>query len=167
MVLSHSAFAIYGISLSIPESWTVEINPKGNRQKCDVAFHTPDGTKFYVSWGILEEAQKRFKTLDEHVDYSLNQVKKGRDVDSVKVEQRSEGKINGHRSVFTKVSVMIRSGFFGRTLIKRTFLSTHFYCPDLSRFYVVYMLSGTSQVDEESMSNIYEEVLNSLRCHQP
>ncbi|MDG6933367.1 MAG: hypothetical protein JRN68_01580 [Nitrososphaerota archaeon] len=163
--MTNSTFAIYGVSLEVPEDWTVEVNPKSNRQKCDIAFHMEEGNKFYLSWGVLNEAQERFKTLDEHVDFSLKQVQKGRDVDSLETVERKDGEVNGHRSIFARVSVLVRSGFMGRTATRRVFLSTHFYCPETMRFYVVYLLSGSAQVDEESMITTYRDVMSSFRCH--
>jgi hypothetical protein len=43
----------------------VEFNPKGDRIKGDVAFHTPKKNRIFISWGPLEEANKRFKTVQE------------------------------------------------------------------------------------------------------
>ena len=81
-------FALYGFEIMIPTDWGVELNPKSTRKKGDVAFQSQKGNRVFVSWGSLDEA-KRFKTLEEHRDGSLNQVKKGRDVKSLDVSGSS------------------------------------------------------------------------------
>ena len=75
------------------------MNPKDSRRKGDVAFHSPKGNRFFVSWGILEDANKRFKSLDEHRDKSIKQVSKGPDVAKVDIADSREDQISGHRAL--------------------------------------------------------------------
>jgi hypothetical protein len=49
----REVFAVYGFGLRIPNDWRVEFNPKGDRIKGDVAFHTPKKNRIFISWGPL------------------------------------------------------------------------------------------------------------------
>jgi hypothetical protein len=159
-------FAVYGLSIQTPEDWRVELNPKSERIKGDVAFHTPDGSRFYISWGPLKDIVGKFNRLEEHRDFSINQVKRGRDVDSLTVSEMVEGQIMGHRSLSVRLVIRVRSGLMGRTASARIVCSTHFHCPNFSRYYVFYALSNAKGIQEPEFWNLYKRVSESIKCHQ-
>ena len=157
-------FALYGMQVEIPNDWRVEFNPKGGRNKGDVVFHSPRGNRIFVSWGPLYDAMKRFKTLEEQRDSSISRVKKGPDVRSLSVSEMREDKIRGHRALVSHVSASVKAGFMARTAAEKDLWSIHFYCPNLSRYYVLYSLLRTPD-EFENFGAIFNSVAKSLSCH--
>lgn len=162
--MASEKFAIYGFEIAIPSDWRVELNPKCTRDKGDVAFQSKKGNRVFVSWGPLEEA-KRFKTLEEHRDSSLNQVKKGSDVKTVDVSDLKETNICGHRALVSHISALIRSGAMGRNTTSRDIWSVHFHCPNTSRYYVIFSMERDSS-EFEDMGPVLESFVNTMVCHQ-
>ncbi len=163
--VSNVLFALYGFQLSVPENWRVEMNPKGNQKKGDVAFHSPKGNRFFVSWGVLDDALKRFKSLDEHRDTSINQVRKGPDVAKVYVSDSREEIISGHRALYTRITASVRGGFMSRSTAERVMWSVHFYCPDQSRYYIIYCLLRDNE-EYPDIGSVFRNVVASFSCHK-
>ena len=162
--MDEEKFALYGFETEIPKDWRVELNPKSERVKGDVAFQTPRGSRFFVSWGALEEAEKRFKSLGDHRDTSVQQIKKGPDVKSVEIKDAKEQDICGHRALVSHVTASVKSGFMSRNAVDREMWSAHFYCPDSSRYYIIYSLLRSEQEDKEFQS-VFQNMTGSFRCH--
>jgi hypothetical protein len=157
-------FALYGFQLDIPDNWRIEVNPKSTRQKGDVAFHSPKGNRFFVSWGKLEDASKRFRTLEEHRDRNLKQIKKGQDVRSVDVGQSYETQLSGHKALFTEVRAEVKQGMFGRATYVREMWSVHLYCENRARYFVIYcLLRDPAEYDD--YSKVFKSMATSLVCH--
>jgi hypothetical protein len=157
-------FALYGFQLEIPDNWRIEVNPKSTRQKGDVAFHSPKGNRFFISWGKLEDASKRFSTLEEHRDRNLKQIKKGQDVKQVEMGQNYEAQISGHRALFTEVKAEVKQGMFGRATYNREMWSMHLYCEKRGRYFVVYCLLRDPS-EYEDYSKVFKSMANSFVCH--
>ena len=143
----------------------VELNPKSDMARGDVAFHTTDKSKYFVSWGPLQEAQNKFKTLKEHRDYSLSRLK-SRDVDSLSVIKSLETTFRGHPAIFTSVSLILRTGMLGRNLVQRIICSIHLYCDNVHRYYVIYMISNWGESDADRISDYFDRVLKTFKCHR-
>jgi len=157
-------FAVYGAEVEIPADWRVEFNPKGTRKKADVVFQSPHGNRFFVSWGPLEEAQKKFKTLEEHRDYGIKRIKKGPDVRSAEVSDLNELQIDGHRALMSHVNAKLQRGMMSRGVSSRDIWSIHFYCPQTSRYYVVYSMQRESD-EFDDLSAIFRSLADSMKCH--
>ncbi len=157
-------FAVYGIELEIPADWRVEFNPKGTRKKADVVFQSPQGNRFFVSWGPLDDAQRKFKTLEEHRDYGIQRVKKGPDVKSIDVSNLNELQIDGHRALLSHVTAKLQRGMMSRGTIHRDIWSIHFYCPETSRYYVVYSMQRDSD-EFEDLSTVFRSLADGIKCH--
>jgi hypothetical protein len=156
-------FSLYGFEVMIPTDWQVELNPKSSRIKGDVAFKSQKGNRVFVSWGSLEEA-KRFKTLEEHRDRSLKQVKKGSDVKSADVSDLRETQICGHRALVSHVSAEIRIGMMGRSTVGRDIWSIHLHCPNTSRYYVLFSMER-NPAEFEDMSAVFDSFAKTMVCH--
>ncbi len=139
------------------------MNPKSTRRKGDVAFHSPKGNRFFVSWGALEDANKRFRSLDEHRDSSIKQVGKGPDVRKVDVTDSKEDQVGGHRALYSHVTADVRGGFMARKAAERDMWSIHFYCPEQSRFYVVYSLLRDKE-EYPDFSSVFGSLSRSMRA---
>jgi hypothetical protein len=164
VIVGKEKFAVYGVELEIPADWRVEFNPKGTRRKADVVFQSPHGNRFFVSWGPLDDAQKKFKTLEEHRDFGIQRVKKGPDVKSIDVSNLNELQIDGHRALLSHVNAKIQRGMMSRAVAQRDIWSIHFYCPQTSRYYVVYSMQRESD-EFDDLSVIFRTLADSMRCH--
>jgi len=163
-IVGKEKFALYGIELEIPGDWRVEFNPKGTRKKADVVFQSPEGNRFFVSWGPLSDAQRKFKTLEEHRDFGIQRVKKGPDVKSVEVSDLRELSVDGHRALLSHVDAKIQRGMMSRGFSRRDIWSIHFYCPEMSRYYVVYSMQRNAD-EFEDLSSIFRSLADGMKCH--
>ncbi len=157
-------FAVYGIELEIPADWRVEFNPKTTRRKADVVFQSPHGNRFFISWGPLADAEKKFKTLEEHRDYGVKRVQKGPDVRSAEVSDLVERQVDGHRALVSHVTAKLQRGMMSRGTSSREIWSIHFHCPITSRYYVVYSMQRESD-EFDDLSSIFRELADSMKCH--
>ena len=164
-VAEREKFALYGFEIEIYDDWRVELNPKSSRLKGDVAFHTPKANRFFVSWGVLGEATKRFKTLDEHRDWNVKRVGKSPDVRKVELSETREERIGGHRALFSHLTADVRSGFMARNAASRNMWSIHLYCPENERFYTVYSLLRDPQ-EFPDFTTMFNSVTRSFVCHK-
>jgi hypothetical protein len=157
-------FAFYGFKLNIPKTFRVEFNPKGSRERCDVVFHSPKRNRIYVSWGPLEAAQKRFKTLEEHRDYAISELKKARGVRSLSVVESSESTVCGHRVLTTRVSAHPSGGILAPRQPEREMSSAHFYCKEGNRYYVMYSILNFPP-EYSDFEEVFDSVVRSAHCH--
>jgi hypothetical protein len=163
-VNDNEKFALYGFEIKIPTDWRVEVNPKSTREKGDVAFHSKLGNRFFVTWGNLANVQNRFKTLQDHRDKNVKQIKSGPDVKTVEVTDSHEEQILGHQALFSHVTADVKAGMFARGSYERDMWSIHLYCPPRSRYYVVYCLLRDPK-EYEDFAGVFNSMGRSLVCH--
>lgn len=157
-------FALYGFMLRIPKEWRVEFNPKGTRGKGDVVFHTLKRNKVFVSWGPLEEASRRFRTVEGQRDQSIANLSKSRGVKSVSVTEKKESLICGHRALTTRIAVSAGGGLMFQKQPDQRSDSMCLHCPESSRYYVVYSVV-ISQDEYPHFSSLFDSIVQSLVCH--
>jgi len=157
-------FALYGFELKIPQTWRVEFNPKGTREKGDVVFHSPKKNRIYVSWGPLNDASKRFKSLEAHRDFAISELKKARGVRTVEVTESRETTIHGHRALITRVTAVPSGGILAPRQPERDMLSAHFYCTERARYYVMYSLLNAPD-EYVDFPGVFDTVVRSMICH--
>jgi len=164
-ISGKESFALYGFHIEIPDNWRVEVNQKGTRQKGDVVFQSKGGNRIFVSWGPLDQATRRFKTLEEHRDNSVKQIEKSPDVKAVDVRESREEMIGGHRALITHVSASVKAGMLSKAANDRDMWSMHFYCPNTSRYYVLYsMLRDANEFPD--FSRVFITISRSMTCHR-
>ena len=161
--MKQERFAIYGFETRIPSDWRVEMNQKTTREQGDIAFQSPKGNRVFVSWGPLSKAS-RFKTLEEHRDNSITQLKKGSEVKTVNVSDLKEMQIMGHRALVSHVTTEVRAGMMGRNIASREIWSVHFHCPELQRYYVMFSMERDHE-EFEDMGAVFESFVESVSCH--
>ncbi len=157
-------FALYGFALGIPKEWRVEFNPKGTRAKGDVVFHAPDATKVFVSWGPLDEAKKRFKTVEDQRDWGIANLAKSRGISSVSTTEKKESVICGHRALTTRIVASVGGGLLTRKQPDQGSDSVYLHCPESSRYYVIYSVPQPSG-GATGFSALFDSVAQSLVCH--
>ena len=114
--------------------------------------------------GVHLDDAKRFNTLEEHRDKSLDQVKKGTDVKSYTVSSLKEIRVGGHRALVSHVSAEIRSGMIGARVLGREVWSVHLHCPNLSRYYVLLSIERDPS-EFGDMEEIFDSLIETMVCH--
>jgi hypothetical protein len=158
-------FSVYGFSIDYPKDCRVEFNPKSRREEGDVVFHFPSKDKVFLSWGDLEKATKRFKTVEQHAEHSLEKVRKGSNVKGFERTLQGSLTVNSHTGAYNRVRFQeVTVGFFtGKKTLPREAYSVHLHCTNSSRYFVIYALVPKGAAEE------YEKALmamvHSLRCH--
>jgi len=162
--LEYDKFAVYGFQVDYPRTWRVELNPKSEHAKGDVAFKSSDGTKMFVSWGLIETIQKKYASLDAQVEASIQRIKKDGQVGNFEIVDRKELQICDHRTLFTRVKAIVRStSFFSRSAEQRELWASHLRCENSGRYFVMYGSSETEKTVRETM-DIYDHLQRSFRC---
>ena len=163
--MDYDRFSIYGFQIGYPRTWKVELNPKSEHAKGDVAFKSPEKTKMFVSWGLLETVKKKFASLDDQVEASIKRIKKDGQVGHLEVLDRKELEVCGHRALYTRLCATVQSAsFFSRSAGgQRELWAMHLRCEESGRYFVVYASSETAKKLEE-VADIYNHLQASFRC---
>ena len=164
---SYENFSIYGFSLDYPEECRVEFNSKSRRESGDVVFTFPDKVdrvRIFLSWGELEKVSKRFQTTEEHAEFSLDAMKKGKNVKNFERVSRDTLPLHNHRGSVNKVKFDERSvGLIGSKDIPRQAYSLHVHCDKSNRYFVLYTM--TPRNSESRYDRIMDSMRDSFRCH--
>ena len=164
---SYENFSIYGFSLDYPEECRVEFNAKSRRESGDVVFHfadKADRVRIFLSWGELEKVSKRFQTTEEHAEFSLDAMKKGKNVKNFERVSRDTLSLHSHRGSVNKVKFDERSvGLTGSKNIPREAYSLHVHCTESNRYFVLYTMTPRSV--ETRYDRIMDSMTSSFRCH--
>lgn len=157
-------FSVYGFSIDYPKDSRVEFNPKSRRGQGDVVFHFPDRMKIFLSWGDLENALKKFPTVEEHADHSLKRIKTAGNVKGFERISHDSISIHSHQGAYNRAKFEeVTVGFLsGKRKSPREAHSVHVHCPNSSRYFVVYALLPSGANDYE---RTFTAMANSLRCH--
>src|SRR3989442_8621983 len=107
-------FSAYGFQVEIPEDWRIEFNAKNSRQRGDVAFHSPKNNVFFVSWGKLEDAQRRFRNLEGHRDETIKRFRSDPNMKSGGNVRSALENLSTHEGVVSRVVGRRRPGFIRR-----------------------------------------------------
>ena len=155
---------IYKFSIDYPSVCRAEFNPKNKHDSGDLVFHFPDKEKVFITWGELENARKKFRTLADYAENSIKEVKKGATV--FERDEPSSMIVNSHEALYNQTSVSqppMGLLSMGKKLVKRRTYSVHLYCEQSSRFFVIYALSSDST--DESFRETYMHMAKSFTCH--
>jgi hypothetical protein len=156
--------SVYGFSMNYPAVCRLEFNPKSTREAGDVVFHFPDREKTFLSWGKLEDAQKKFSTIEDQAEHSLERIGKSSQVRNLDRISHDLLKINSHIGAYNRVRMEIPASFFpGKRTTKREALSLHLHCESTSRYFVIHaMLSSNAPADFE---DLFVDMVRSFKCH--
>ena len=158
-------FSAYGLGLDIPDDWRIEFNPKNTREKGDVAFHSPHNNVLFVSWGKLEAAQHRFKTLEQQRDESVKRVRRNPNIQKAEVESSSKEQVSGHEAILSKMVAQRRRGFMSRRDDPaHDIWLLHLHCPQSSRFYVVYW-DIRDREEYPDAAERFQAIAQTFACH--
>jgi hypothetical protein len=161
-------FAVYGMSMGYPPVCRFEFNPKTRREKGDVVLHFPDKEKVFLSWGQLSLVLKKHDTAKAFADHSIKSMSKSRSVKKSEKLAEDSFKVNGHEAAYNKAKFeeVAAGGLFGRGRAVpggRVTLSVHLFCPESSRYYVVYALLTPKA--PEDFDELFVKMAKSFKCH--
>jgi hypothetical protein len=151
--------------MDYPAVCRVEFNPKNRREAGDVAFHFPGHEKVYLSWGKLDDARKRFSSVEDHAENTLKTVKKSRRVKNFERVAQDSMMINLHKAVYNRVKMdEVPASFLpGKSTVKHDTLSLHVHCEPMSRYYVIYALLPPNA--PEDFPDLFLKMVHSFKCH--
>jgi hypothetical protein len=157
-------FSVYKFSMDYPAVCRIEFNPKSRREAGDIVFHFPDREKLYLSWGKLEDAQKKFATSREHAEHSLEIAKKSRQVKGFERIRQESLEVSSHKAEYNhaKMEELSASPFRSRST-KREALSLHLHCEPSSRYFVIYALLSPNAPDD--FEDLFLDMVRSFKCH--
>jgi hypothetical protein len=155
---------LYGFSMGYPAVCRLEFNPKSTREVGDVVFHFPDREKMFLSWGKLEDAKKKFSTVEDQAEHSLETIGKSTQVRKLERISHNPLKINSHTGAYNRVGMEIAASFIrSKRTTKREALSLHLHCEPKSRYFVIHaMLSSNAPTDFE---DLFLDMVRSFKCH--
>lgn len=164
---SFENFSIYGFSLDYPEECRVEFNSKSRRESGEVVFRFPDKAdrvRIFLSWGELEKISKRFQTTEEHADFSLDAMKKGKSVRNFERVSRDTLSLHNHKASVNRVKFDEKSvGLIKGKDVPREAYSLHVHCAKSNRYFVLYTM--TPRNSEARYDMIMDSMGNSFKCH--
>ena len=159
-------FSVYRFSMDYPAVCRFEFNPKTRREKGDIVIHFPDKEKVFLSWGKLDVVTKKFQTADLFANNSIKSMSKSRNVSkSNKLDEKSLT-VNSHQAFYNKVQFheSASAGLFGKGRTNlRTTCSVHLFCPNSSRYFVIYAL--LTPAAPEDFDKLFLEMVDTFRCH--
>jgi hypothetical protein len=158
-------FSMYGFAIDYPEVCRVEFNSKSRREAGDVAFRFPDSVRIFLSWGELEKVSQRFSSAEEHANYSLDAMKRGKRVKNFERVLRDTTTLHNHKTSVNKVRFEEeRLKLFGRGKdISREAYSLHVHCDKSKRYFILYAMAPVN--DEVRLDRIMESMTESFKCH--
>lgn len=155
---------MYGFTIDYPEDCRVEFNSKSRREAGDVVFRLPENIRIFLSWGELEKVSKRFGSPEEHANYSLDAMEKGKNVKNFERVSGDSIRFHNHRSSLNKVRFDEKTlSLFARGKdIPREAYSLHVHCDKSKRYFVLYAMAPANEVRFEK---IMESMRESFKCH--
>jgi len=158
-------FSMYGFTIDYPSSCRVQFNSKSRRESGDVGFTFPDSVKVFLSWGELGKVTKRFATADEHASYSLDAMKKGKNVKNFERVSQDSISLHDHKTSVNKVKFDEKAlKIFGRGKdIPREAYSLHVHCDKSNRYFVLYAMAPAG--GDVRYERIMETMRDSFNCH--
>jgi hypothetical protein len=157
-------FSIYKISIDYPSVSWVELNPRSRRERGDIVFHFPEREKIFLSWGNLEDARRKFPTIEDHAEHGIEDVRKNAHVKNVERVAHDSLEVNSHEAVYNYIRLNQPIGLLpGKRIICRDALLVHLRCPELSRFFVIFALLRAAA--PEHFSELFLSMTKTLECH--
>jgi hypothetical protein len=162
---NFETFNVYKFAIDYPNVCRVEFNPKSRRESGDLVFHFPDKEKVFITWGQLEEAQKRFHTIEEHAEHGIKTVSKTSSIKGTERIKKDMIEVNSHKALYNHVRLNQASPglFAGGKTTPHDLCSVHIHCDRSSRYFVIYaLLSANAPKDFDELMKIMVESFN---CH--
>ena len=161
-------FSVYRFSMEYPPVCRFEFNPKTRREKGDIVMHFPDKEKVFISWGELPVVLKKYDTAKAFAEHSIKSMSKSRAVKKGEKLTEDSFRVNSHDAFYNKAQFEEASagGMFGRGRAApggRITCSVHLYCPDSSRYFVIYAL--LSPKAPEDFDELFLRMVKTFKCH--
>ncbi|MFQ5763077.1 MAG: hypothetical protein ACE5PO_08590 [Candidatus Bathyarchaeia archaeon] len=164
--MDRELFAIYGLAISYPELWDVTVGRKLDRFEGGVIFRSPEkDILISFAWSlpdVVEEGET--PSLEEGMNRTLQEISRARGVKKVNVLEENKLKVNDHECILKSVDVTVATGALLRgTFAQRRGMLAHLYCDKTERYLILY---GVPSDKAEEQTEIFNEMLKSLACHE-
>jgi hypothetical protein len=161
-------FSVYRFSMEYPPVCRFEFNPKTRREKGDIVLHFPDKEKIFISWGQLPVVLKKYETAEAFAKHSIKSMTKSRTVNKSEILTQDSFRVNSHDAYYNKAKFLEAGGgglFGGRRGPPggRITCSVHLYCPNSSRYFVIYALL-TAHAPED-FDDLFLKMVKTFQCH--
>jgi hypothetical protein len=160
-------FSAYKFSIGYPLVCRLEFSPKSRREAGDVVFHFPDREKIFISWGKLEDAQKKYPTLDGQAEHTIEVMKKNANPKTFERLAQDSLNIHSHKAAYNHARF---DGYIGgggllprRKTVRKEMLSVHLRCENGSRYFVIY--STPSINAPKDFSDLFLSMVKTFECH--
>ena len=166
MTNGFERFSMYSIGIDYPNDCRVEFNSKGRRETGDVAFHLPEKIRIFLSWGELGKVSKRFATVQEHAEFSLNSMKKGKNVRNFEQRSTDSVAVNTHKAALNKIKfeeMMPGIPFTAKKPLQREAYSLHVHCENSKRYFVLYTMAPNDP--QGKYDKTMTAMIDSFKCH--
>jgi len=157
--------SMYGFTVDYPDDSRVQFNSKSRRESGDVVFQLPQRLGIFLSWGELEKVSKRFGSAGEHAKYSLEAMKKGKNVKNFEQVSTDTVSLHGHKGSINKVKFDEKALKLipGAKDMPREAYSLHVHCDKSDRYFVLYTMVPAN--DEAGFDRIMQKMRESFSCH--
>jgi hypothetical protein len=156
---------MYGFAVDYPDQSRVNFNSKSRREAGDVVFQLPGDLRIFLSWGALDKVSPRFGSAGEHANYSIEAMKKGKNVRNFEKVSSDTVTIRSHNGSVNKVRFDEKTLKFpvGSRDLPREAYSLHVHCDKSNRYFVLYAMAPANS--EVSVGRILESMRESFKCH--
>jgi hypothetical protein len=158
---SYELFAIYGISIEYPSSWSIEIGSL-TRDQGAISFRSKGGEcSCSLTWTPLKDIQKRFRDPKEQARNALEGLKRKSRVEDLEVlEDRSEV-INGHEAAVMRLKATLKTGAFSRGRLKSEIQVLYLHCDETQRCFMLFLFGP----QDDRYAHVFNHMTCSMKCH--
>jgi len=165
-MMEYEPFCIYGFSTVCPINWSIVIDPSLERSEGCITFKSVNNSNIVVSWKSLEKTQNKYSTLKEHVEESIDRIKKEKRVKTVQLIKTKNMQVNSHDAIFSHIRMTFSMPkllpFRTRTHDQYVY-SLHLYCEQTNRCFIIY---GVTKSDKSSeLDRAFKKVIGFFACH--
>ena len=113
----------------------------------------------------MGKVSKRFASAKEHANYSLDTMKKGKNVKNFEPVSGDMVSLHGHKTSINKVKFDEKALKLmpGTKDTPREAYSLHVHCDKSERYFVLYTMAPAN--DEAGFDRIMERMRESFKCH--
>jgi hypothetical protein len=168
--LKFSNFSLYDIETRYPSDWEVRLK-QGSRKDDGSVIFCPANSPLcvYIGWGELGKAKSKFVSHKEQAEDSLKRMVKEKKHSRMGVEilAKRDFTVNGHDAHENHVRAI--TGDYHMVLpffasgVEHEVRAVFLHCKNSGRFFV--LVADGPPEDSQELNEVFEQVLDSMRCH--
>jgi len=157
----YELFAVYGMSIEYPSSWSIEVGPL-KRDQGSVTFR-PKGEECScaLTWFPLKEVRKRFRDPKEQARRTLDDFKGRGHIKDLEVLEDRSVLVNGHEAAVMRLRATLKTGLFSRSRLKSEIQVLYLHCDETQRCFVLFSFGP----QEDKYAGVFNHMASSIKCH--